>query len=136
MGVKTMPKKQLSDKEKKDANFIKYVFPLRQVHIGDLAEQIQNNIKRYIKENNIDLNEVRELNEPIVFFALRNYAPALLKFFVDNGASLDVLDVKGDDPLKFAKEVVEETLDNYSKSSQHYLLAESAVEYLKSIKGV
>lgn len=128
-----MPSNKQTAKEIKDAKFIKYVYPLRQVHIGDLVEQVQNNVKRYIKENDIDLNDVRELNEPIVFFAIRNYAPALLKLFVENGASLDVVDNKGASPLTFAEEVVEETLDNYSKSSQHYLLAESAVEYLKSL---
>lgn len=129
-----MPNIQQSEKEKEDAKFIKYVYPLCQIHIGDLAEELQNNIKRYMMENSINLNEVREQDEPIVFFALRNYAPALLKFFVDNGATLDLTDANGNNPLKVAEEVVKETLREYSKSTNLCLLAESAVDYLNAIE--
>lgn len=122
----------LREKSKKFIEFIESFCGLR---LSDLNEGNQEAIKDYIKENSIDLNKIIYQYKLLVFWLIENLSPALLKFFVYNGLSLEVLGTKGVTqgitPLDFAERILSSVTKKFPKTSHYYLLAEETVAFLK-----
>lgn len=117
-------------KQDQDLNFAVACHPFREVFVDEYADA-EEKLQTALQQTGVTLSDCSFGNDPIVFFAIGNFSPVLLKFFVDNGALLSVENREGQSPLQFAEEMVKRIMERKPDEVRLLQLAEWNVEYLE-----
>lgn len=128
-----MTQQQLTQEER-DYQFSAICYPLRERFVGELSNEQLDTLDSALEELDILLPKCTVRGDNILFFAIEIHAPAVLKFLLDNGASLGVTGEYGKTPLEYAKEVLAETKSHRSEGSPMISLAKASVDLLQSIE--
>lgn len=128
-----MTQQQLTQEEK-DYQFSAICYSLRESLVGGLSNEQLNTLDSALEELDITLPKCEVRGGNIVFFAISTHSPAILKFLLDNGASLGVRNYNGQTPLEYAKSVLEEVTSIHTDSSPMTVLAKANVDLLQSIE--
>lgn len=100
-------------------------------HSLESTQTQRKKCKKLLTASGVSLSDCSFSNEPIVFFAIGNFSPVLLKFLVDNGALLSGKNKEGQSPLQFAQELVKRAMEHKSENVRLYRLAKANVDYLE-----
>lgn len=114
----------------RDLNFAVACQPLRETFIGEYTDT-EEKLQIALQQTGITLSDCSFGHDPIIFFAIGNFSPVLLKFFVDNGALLSLENREGQSPVQFAKEMLKRVRERKSDNTRLLQLAEWNLEYLE-----
>lgn len=129
-----MTQQQQLTKEERDFEFSTKCYPLRERHMGELSNEQLDTLEASLEELDIVLASCDVRGDNILFFAIELHSPAVVKFLLDNSASLGVRNENGLTPLEYAKEILAETTSMRSEDSPMTALAKETVAFLQSIE--
>lgn len=118
--------KELTDSEKMD-EFSALVYSQREDFVGaDVSsmELLMDNV-------NFDYRQPAGHGESIVFFSIETFSPSILDLLVRKGVPVNVTNSKGQTPLEFSEEVLNEQLKIRKEDSRIVQLAKQNIEILK-----
>jgi hypothetical protein len=113
----------MANSEERDYAFSSVCYSYREIKAGKLTENDLSSLEKALESQRIDLESCEVRGENIVFFAVESYAPAVLKFLLDNGATLDVRDSKGRTPIKAVDDLIRDTIKMRGSGSVMHDLA-------------
>lgn len=121
---------QLS-KQERDYNFSVACNDLRETTIKNARGIKLVGLGHSLVNTGVDLKDCKVHSENIIFYAIDIFAPAVLKFILTHGATLDVTNTEGKTPLEYSKDTLKRTLDTYSETSVTVALAKEMVSLIK-----